>query len=251
MPAEHCGASYVYCLAHAKAYHGQIADAFHPLINHGIITPKERKDEVSTPPEGINPAALQVHDYVHGFSTLNQSLETRIVERTKDLEAANHDLARQKQMFEEVTNKISRYLPKQVYDSIFSGDLGADIGSRRRNLTIFFSDIAGFSAKTERLEPEALSEILNNYFLEMTEIARAYGATIDKFIGDAILIFFGDPDTKGAAEDASACVFMAVDMQRRMFQLREKYIALGLGGPLEMRVGITSGYCTVCTASRL
>ena len=146
---------------------------------------------------------------------------------------------------EDTSTKISRYLPRQVYDSIFAGEIDANISSRRKNLTIFFSDICDFSRKTERLEPEALSEILNSYFSEMAEIARSYGATIDKFIGDAIMIFFGDPSSEGLEQDAEACVAMAIDMQRRMIQLRDRQARLGLSEPLEMRIGINSGYCTV------
>ncbi len=245
MPVEHCGASYVYCLAYAKAYHGQIADAFHPLINHGIITPKGDEGEPLRGSDNSDSSILQVHDYVHGIANLNRNLETRIVERTKELEVANRKLAQQKQAIEKVSTKISRYLPQQVYESIFAGDIDADVGSRRRNLTIFFSDICDFSPKTERLEPEAMSEILNNYFSEMTGIARAYGATIDKFIGDAILIFFGDPGTEGLEKDAESCVSMAIDMQRRLVELHDRYVPLGLNEPLEMRIGINSGYCTV------
>ena len=245
MPVEHCGASYVYCLANAKAYHGQIADAFHPLINHGIITQKDDDDELLRVSDNVDSSIWQVHDYVHGIANQNRNLETRIIERTKELEAANRKLAEQKQLMEDVTSKISRYLPRQIYDSIFSGEIGTEIASRRKYLTVFFSDICDFSQKTERLEPEALSEILNGYFSEMTEIARNYGATIDKFIGDAILMFFGDPNTQGVENDAELCVSMAVTMQRRMADLADRYSSLGLNEPLEMRVGINSGYCTV------
>ena len=244
MPAEHCGASYVYCLANAKAYQGQIADAFHPLINHGIITPKE-DDQSSKASDNVGSPVWQVHDYVHGISSLNQNLETRIVERTKELVGANQKLARQRQHIEDVASKISRYLPRQVYESIFAGEIDTDIVARRKNLTIFFSDIVDFSHKTEQLEPEAMSEILNSYFSEMTSIARAYGATIDKFIGDAILMFFGDPDSAGQEKDAEACVAMAIDMQRRMAAMQDNFARLGLGQPLEMRIGINSGFCTV------
>jgi class 3 adenylate cyclase/NAD(P)-dependent dehydrogenase (short-subunit alcohol dehydrogenase family) len=243
MPAEHCGASYVYCLVHAKSYHGQIADAFHPLINHGIVTPKPGEERARMPFD--NPADTQLQDYIQGLSTQQRNLETRITERTKDLETANQKLAHQAQKFEDVSAKISRYLPRQIYESIFAGEMDVDISSRRKNLTIFFSDLCDFAGKTERLEPEALSKILNHYFSEMTAIARNYGATIDKFIGDAILIFFGDPSTEGPENDAKACVSMAVEMQQRMAVLANKFDSLGLKEPLEMRIGINSGFCTV------
>jgi len=79
----------------------------------------------------------------------------------------------------------------------------------------------------------------------MTEIARAHGATIDKFIGDAILAFFGEPETEGPERDAARCIAMAVEMQRRMATMGGTFARHGLHDPLEIRIGINSGYCTV------
>ena len=246
MPAEDCGASYVYCLAHARDYHGQVADAFHPLISHGIITPKAPEDEeLARDGEGLDPSMWAVSDYVKGVSSVNRNLEVRIEERTRDLEAANQQLATQNRLIEDLSSKLSRHLPQQVYQSIFSGEIGAELHSQRKNLTVFFSDIRDFTRKTEQLEPEALSAVLNSYFSAMTDIARTYGATIDKFIGDAILAFFGDPESLGAAEDAKQCIDMAIEMQCRMNSLQADFVRLGLQEPLEIRIGINSGYCTV------
>ena len=161
------------------------------------------------------------------------------------MKTTNQELAVQKRLVEEVSTKLARYLPQQVYKSIFDGEFDAEIRSERKHLTIFFSDMRNFTPKTERLEPEALSAILNAYFSAMNEIARAHGATIDKFIGDAIMAFFGDPETLGNEEDASRCVNMAVEMQRRMASLQPEFTKFGLMEPLEIRVGINSGYCTV------
>jgi class 3 adenylate cyclase len=82
-------------------------------------------------------------------------------------------------------------------------------------LTIYFSDIKDFTSTTEDMEPEDLTYLLNKYFSEMSKIAHEHGATIDKFVGDAMLCFFGDPQTRGVREDALQCVRMAVAMQRR------------------------------------
>ena len=79
----------------------------------------------------------------------------------------------------------------------------------------------------------------------MSKIALKYGGTIDKFVGDAILIFFGDPETNGEKEDASACVLMALEMQERMKYLRRLWEDQGISKPLDIRIGINTGYCNV------
>src|SRR5262245_18260573 len=79
----------------------------------------------------------------------------------------------------------------------------------------------------------------------MSRIALEHGATIDKYVGDAIMAFFGDPETKGIKEDAAACVKMAIAMQRRMRELQWEWRDSGLEKPFQLRIGINTGYCTV------
>jgi class 3 adenylate cyclase len=156
----------------------------------------------------------------------------------KELEAANDFLAT-------LSMKISRYISPQIYTSIFSGKKDVTIHTERKKLTIFFSDIQNFTATTERLQPELITQLLNEYFTEMSAIALAHGGTIDKFIGDAMLIFFGDPETKGDAADAQACLKMAWQMQRRLAELNVAWRAAGIEEPFRARIGINSGYCNV------
>ena len=146
---------------------------------------------------------------------------------------------------EQLTVKLSKYLSPQVYQSIFSGTKNVKIEAYRKKLTVFFSDIKGFTELTDRLEPEVLSALLNNYLNEMSKIALKYGGTIDKFIGDAILIFFGDPETKGERGDAQACVLMAMEMRERMNYLRRIWEDEWISKPLEIRIGINTGYFNV------
>src|ERR1700722_6372102 len=156
----------------------------------------------------------------------------------RELETTNEFLAA-------LSMKISRYLSPQVYKSIFSGQKDVIIHTERKKLTIFFSDIKDFTATTERLQPELITQLLNEYFTEMSNIALKHGGTIDKFIGDAILIFFGDPETKGAEEDARACMRMALEMQARLAELNVKWRSLGAEEPFSIRIGINTGYCNV------
>ena len=112
-------------------------------------------------------------------------------------------------------------------------------------MTVFFSDLEGFTELTERLEPEVLTEILTQYLTEMSNIAIKWGGTIDKFIGDALLVFFGDPNSNGNKEDAIACVSMAIEMLEKLKILRNFWRDKGISKPLNARIGIHTGVCTV------
>ncbi|TEU27356.1 adenylate/guanylate cyclase domain-containing protein [Alkanindiges illinoisensis] len=143
-----------------------------------------------------------------------------------------------------LANKLARYAPSQIWQSIIRGDHEAKIDNKRKKLTIFFSDIQGFTELSEKLLPDDLAFILNDYFEHMTDIARRHGGTVDKYMGDAILIFFGDPESKGYKEDAKACIYMAMAMLNEMKILRERWKRLGYSG-LHIRIGINTGYCHV------
>jgi len=134
--------------------------------------------------------------------------------------------------------KISRYLAPQVYKCIFSGEKDVTIHTERKKLTIFFSDIKDFAATTSGYSPSRLHNCSTN-ISRRCPISRLPGGTIDKFIGDAILIFFGDPETKGEAEDAKACVRMAFDMQRRLAELNSKWRNDGVENPFRVRMAST------------
>jgi len=157
----------------------------------------------------------------------------------------NQELGQANDFLASISMKLAKYLSPQIYKSIFSGQRDVAITTERKKLTIFFSDIENFTGTTERLQPEELTALLNEYLTEMSRIALAHGATVDKFIGDAILGFFGDPETQGVAEDARACVQMAVAMQLRLSQLNSEWRERGIEQPFRARIGINTGYCNV------
>jgi PAS domain S-box-containing protein len=171
--------------------------------------------------------------------------EEEVRKAKRKAELANELVSEQKKELEILSTKLSKYLSPQVYSSIFTGQRNVEIASNRKKLTVFFSDIADFTATTDDLESEELTGLLNHYLTEMSKIALEHGATIDKYIGDAILAFFGDPETKGIKEDAMACVNMAIAMQRRMRELQLEWRDAGLEKPFQLRIGINTGYCTV------
>jgi len=141
-------------------------------------------------------------------------------------------------------NQLSRYAPLQLWQSIMRGEAEAKIEYKRKKLTIFFSDIQGFTELSETLIPDDLAFLLNDYLSHMTEIAKQYEATVDKFMGDAILIFFGDPNSQGVEQDAKSCVEMAIAMRQQMKLLRERWKKMGYPA-LHIRMGVSTGYCHV------
>ncbi|MBF0194203.1 MAG: adenylate/guanylate cyclase domain-containing protein [Magnetococcales bacterium] len=163
----------------------------------------------------------------------------------KSLKDVTSSLDEKNAMLEQLSSKLSKYLSPQIYEMIFSGAKEVQLSTERKKLTVFFSDIKNFTATTDDLEPEDITYLINDYLTEMSKIAIKHGATIDKFIGDAMLIFFGDPNTLGVKEDALACVRMAIEMQRHMMSLRAKWTEMGYSRPFQMRVGINTGFCNV------
>ena len=161
------------------------------------------------------------------------------------LRRSNIQVAANKRSLQDLSTKLARYVSPQIVDAVFSGRRDVVAETERKKLTVFFSDIKDFTKTTEGLEPEDLAEILNDYLTEMTSIALEYGGTIDKYIGDAMVVFFGDPDSLGVTKDAQQCVLMAVAMQKRMHGFRAKWQERGMNRPFRMRVGINTGYCNV------
>jgi PAS domain S-box-containing protein len=174
---------------------------------------------------------------------LNQ--KKKLAKKATSLKVLNDEIESKNEQLQGLSNKLAKYLSRQVYTNIFEGKRDVKIESYRKKLTIFFSDIQGFTELTDRVESEVLTNALNRYLNEMSKIALSHGGTIDKYIGDAIMIFFGDPDSLGEKEDAIACVKMAIDMKKKLLDMRREWDVLGISKPLRVRMGINTGYCTV------
>ena len=143
-----------------------------------------------------------------------------------------------------VINKLTRFVPPQVWEPIVKSDSPVTVSNKRAKLTIMFSDIVGFTELSDSLSADNLADILNTYMHCMTLIANKHGAVLDKFIGDGMVCFFGEPNSRGARQDALDCIAMAIDMRREMRTLRQKWRLMGFEG-LYIRIGITTGYCHV------
>lgn len=138
--------------------------------------------------------SLELRKAMADLRSLNASLEARVAEQVDRLGRAF---------------KLKRYLPPELVEAVLEGKKRFEPSFERRKITVFFSDVRGFTAATDSLEPEELARLLNEYLSAMSAIAFRRGATIDKFRGDGMMILFGAPE---AAESARRCVAMAAEM---------------------------------------
>jgi len=144
-----------------------------------------------------------------------------------------------------LSEQLSRYLAPPIYQSIFDGSRAAEIKTQRKKLSVFFSDIKDFTRSTANWQPEDITFLLNSYFSEMSKVVAQFGGTLDKFLGDGMVVFFGDPQSGGVKHDALQCVKMAIAMQQRMGYLHTIWQDLGLDKSFDIRIGINTGYCDV------
>ncbi|MCB0034149.1 MAG: adenylate/guanylate cyclase domain-containing response regulator, partial [Anaerolineales bacterium] len=167
--------------------------------------------------------------------------------RERELQVLN-DLLHQKtlnQMAELVRRgELLHFLPATVAQKIMSGQIsGKKERFKRQKVTVLFIDIVGFTDLTGRLEPQVLSELLNEYLREMTAVANQYNGTVDKFIGDAVMVLFGAPQEKEEALQAWEAAQAALEMIR-VVEGMSLIWASRLPRPLQVRVGFNTGSCT-------
>ena len=156
----------------------------------------------------------------------------------------NDSVLRQNEWLTLRTFRLSKYLSPPLRKAILTGkDVRAE--TEEKALTIFFSDMEGFTQLAEKLGPEQLTSLLNSYLTVMSEIAFRFGGTVDKVIGDSIMVFFGDPESRGVRSDAVRCVSMAIAMRKAMQELQLRWQAEGIEHPVGLRMGINSGVCKV------
>lgn len=137
-----------------------------------------------------------------------------------------------------IKKAFGHYISPEVVNQIIADPSKLELGGQEKVMTAFFTDIKGFSSFSEKMGPHDLVELLNEYLSEMTEIIRYNHGTLDKYIGDAIVAFFGAPldDERHAVKACRA----ALESQRRLAALREKWKARDLP-PIEVRIGINTG----------
>jgi adenylate cyclase len=141
-----------------------------------------------------------------------------------------------------IRHAFRHYLNPEVTELVASDPKHLKLGGERREVTIFFSDIRGFTSVSEGLAPEALAELLNEYLGAMTDVIFKHEGLLDKYIGDAVMAFWGAP--VHAPDHAARCVRAALDMQTALAHLHERWRVEGLP-LLEIGMGIHTGDAVV------
>ncbi|HVZ45646.1 MAG TPA: adenylate/guanylate cyclase domain-containing protein [Ramlibacter sp.] len=138
----------------------------------------------------------------------------------------------------QIRSAFSKYVSSDVVNRIISSPESLKLGGERRELTVLFTDLAGFTTVSEKLAPEAVAELVNTYLNEVTGVIMKHGGTVDKYVGDAAMAFWNAPldDPKHALHAVQA----AIEMQEAMDKLQPRFRALGVE-KLSMRVGVHSG----------
>ena len=137
-----------------------------------------------------------------------------------------------------VAKLFGRYVSRDVYSQLMANPDQAELGGKRREMTVLFSDIRGFTTVTERGDPEELVRQLNEYFSRMVEIVFKHKGTVDKFVGDMVMALFSAP--LDDADHADHAVTAAVEMVKELGELNRAWVAKGMV-PLDIGIGVNSG----------
>lgn len=184
----------------------------------------------------------EVGALAHSFCEMAKSLE----QQSNEIREQNQKLLDREKKLHTAVDFLSTYLPKQFVTSVMEETTHSSVTTpQRRRLTVFFSDLQGFTSLTDSLDPELLFQMLNQYQNAMTQLVHRYDGTLDKYMGDGLMVFFGTPVSRGAREDTLRCCLMALEMQQAMVSVRKSWYLQGIETPLDVRIGIHAGYATV------
>lgn len=206
----------------------RIDDALDTLANGDFTVRVDvpNRDEFGKLSANVNRASEQLETLYGQLETVNHDLQAKVDEQVAELRHAS---------------QLRRYLSPVIADSIVSGERGFG-ESRRAELSIVFIDIRGFTALSEQSEPEEMATSLNVFLTDMTDIVFRHGGTLDKYLGDAIMVFFNDPIPQ--KDHAERAVEMALDMQTELTQLRRRLRQAAMV-EITAGIGISTGFVTV------
>lgn len=137
-----------------------------------------------------------------------------------------------------IENILSKYISKDIKNKILKNEAATELGGKRAEITIMFADIRGFTSLSETRKAEEVSQLLNEYFSELEPIINKYKGVINKFIGDAVLVVFGDPTPdKFHTKNAVKCAY---ELRNKVKEIRQRWIDEGKP-KIDIGIGINTG----------
>jgi class 3 adenylate cyclase len=194
----------------------------------GVV--EERTHELREALDEVQEQKDVIEEQASELASLNADLEARVREQLADLVRKS---------------RLQKYFPSKVVQQILERDSDATVSAERRRVTVVFSDLTGFTELSDTTPPDVVTRLLNEYLTEMVELIETHGGTLDKFMGDGLMVHFGAADDTQPAEQAVQATMMALAMQQALADLRVKWAAEGITHRLEMRVGINQDDVTV------
>jgi class 3 adenylate cyclase len=217
-------------------------DQTHRSIPVILLTAKAtQEDKVRGLDAGADDYVIKPFDSIELLARVRAMM--RIKEMHDALEEWNRNLAdKVKQQVEEIQrmNRLKRYLSPQIAATILEEDKSL-FKSHRREITVVFLDLRGFTAFSDSTEPEEVMEVLRGYHTEMGKLIFKFNGTLVRFAGDGIMIFFNDPIP--CADHTEKAVRMTIEMQARVQELRKAWFKNGYD--LDLGIGLAAGYATI------
>jgi adenylate cyclase len=167
-----------------------------------------------------------VQDQAHELTALNRDLERRVAEQVSELQRLS---------------QLKRFFSPQLAARIVAGGAQDPLASHRREITVVFLDLRGFTSFAEKAEPEEVMALLREFHAAMGELILAYEGTLERFTGDGLMVFFNDPEP--IPKPVEHAVRMALAMRDRAAQLGERWRKLGYD--LGLAIGLAHGYATL------
>ncbi len=173
-----------------------------------------------------------------------------LIARTKTLVMLG-DIKRAQQAEEEklalerACKQLSRYFPQPLVDRLMNQETAADFEASRRLITVLFADLVGFTELTDRFEAEVITDLLNQFINSMNALIEQHHGVLNEVLGDGLMVLIGAPDELDKKSQAQEVVKLSIAMQRKMKELGERWLTLGLDHNVKLRIGTHQDFATV------
>lgn len=204
-----------------------------------LLSAKNQPEDINT---GLNVGA---NDYI------SKPVDRKVLMARVSNLLMLHDVYRSQQeraqlrAMEQTCDQLSRYFPRPLVEKILEGEQIKDIQPERRCISVVFADLVGFTEFSDRFEPEAVTDVLNEFLTQMSHLVSRHGGLLNEVLGDGLVIFFGALDHLDKEAQAVKALNLAIDMQQAIKKLTEQWRTTGLEQQLDLRIGIHQSYVTL------